>query len=719
MKPGYVLISVLFISLGLSWLPAHAGQDDSVQIRGPVGTDEVETQQREDVYGPVARTDTLWRIATQVRPDTNVTLAQVMIALLHANPHAFLDNNPNALESGFMLRIPSEEEIRAVDAETARRQIEEGAPIQTSATTQAATSNTQQADDQRTRSQQTQPEQSQPEQSQQERAQQEQSQQEQGQEQEQQTQPTAVSQPVVGDNWQQGSPVSATERQSDADEVDDLRGQLARSIENTERVLAENVALRARLQGLAQTIDDIQRTMVAEEDFQQQIRLLLGEQQPQQAVTGGRDATGFTQSILQNPWALILLTFVPALILIIIATLVLRRKPAPPPVISTDSTPEQETDATATTSGSETPIHDDFELDEAMAEFDDLDDEGDDLAALEDEMLVPVEKDDDSLSLDDDLDDLNDLDLSEFDSLDDELDDEYIAGEASNETSNGVSNETSFEASDESHVSRDTFIIASDDDALSPTSDERDDESNQLNQAELDSLLAASDSVSAEEVTTEDTAEQSTADDGAFLDDEGPTHRASSDDALLAAADSDEETKQALQALEDEEDFDFDRMVEQFADDEGEDLNDDDIEALLAKSDQLVGQADAQQVSSASDYSDTTPESFETKDDVGEDAALEEGDAGDMPSQQDEYIDIESILAEADAEPVDDEDEPQSEGSRRADAEDNLAAKLDLARAYLEMGEHDEARETIESVIEQASGELLQEANELLSRLDS
>src|SRR5690554_939269 len=198
MKLGYVLISVLFISFGLSWLPAQAGQDDSVRIRGPIGTDEAEIQQNAEVYGPVTRSDTLWGIATQVRPDTNVTLAQVMIALLHANPHAFLDNNPNALESGFMLRIPGEEEIRAVDAETARRQIEEGAPAQPRSARQPAANNAQNAMGQPAQVQAGQPERT------------------------QQASPSLTVQPVTEDRPPQGTTVAATGEQSDVNDIDAL-----------------------------------------------------------------------------------------------------------------------------------------------------------------------------------------------------------------------------------------------------------------------------------------------------------------------------------------------------------------------------------------------------------------------------------------------------------------------------------------------------------------
>ena len=72
-------------------------------------------------YGPVVRGETLWTIATEVRPDPGLTIPQVMLALQQANPDAFLRNNINLLRSGVVLRVPSREEMQqlaAADAKT-------------------------------------------------------------------------------------------------------------------------------------------------------------------------------------------------------------------------------------------------------------------------------------------------------------------------------------------------------------------------------------------------------------------------------------------------------------------------------------------------------------------------------------------------------------------------------------------------------------------------
>lgn len=59
-------------------------------------------------YGPVQRNETLWSIASQVRPGTQVTVQQMMLAILRANPDAFADGNINGLKAGQILQIPQQ-----------------------------------------------------------------------------------------------------------------------------------------------------------------------------------------------------------------------------------------------------------------------------------------------------------------------------------------------------------------------------------------------------------------------------------------------------------------------------------------------------------------------------------------------------------------------------------------------------------------------------------
>jgi pilus assembly protein FimV len=82
---------------------------------------------RQDNYGPVRDGETLWSIATFVRPDSTVSMNQVMVALLAANPDAFIDGNINRLKRGAVLRIPGNDEIRALSEQAAAAQVIEQA----------------------------------------------------------------------------------------------------------------------------------------------------------------------------------------------------------------------------------------------------------------------------------------------------------------------------------------------------------------------------------------------------------------------------------------------------------------------------------------------------------------------------------------------------------------------------------------------------------------
>ena len=82
-----------------------------------------------DTYGPVKSGQTLTQVARAVRPDSKVSMNQVMVALLAANPDAFVRGNINGLKRGAILRIPSAQQISARSATAAtaevRRQIED------------------------------------------------------------------------------------------------------------------------------------------------------------------------------------------------------------------------------------------------------------------------------------------------------------------------------------------------------------------------------------------------------------------------------------------------------------------------------------------------------------------------------------------------------------------------------------------------------------------
>jgi len=75
-------------------------------------------------YGPVAANETLYRIANRVRPDS-VSTNQAMMALLRANPQAFIGNNINRLREGANLKVPDRSAMSELSAREATRRVEE------------------------------------------------------------------------------------------------------------------------------------------------------------------------------------------------------------------------------------------------------------------------------------------------------------------------------------------------------------------------------------------------------------------------------------------------------------------------------------------------------------------------------------------------------------------------------------------------------------------
>ena len=70
-------------------------------------------------YGPVVADDTLWQIASKMRIEGE-SVAQVMMALLYNNPEAFIHNNVNRLKRGAVLRLPTTDEVKSLSNREAR-----------------------------------------------------------------------------------------------------------------------------------------------------------------------------------------------------------------------------------------------------------------------------------------------------------------------------------------------------------------------------------------------------------------------------------------------------------------------------------------------------------------------------------------------------------------------------------------------------------------------
>ncbi|MDI9245502.1 FimV/HubP family polar landmark protein [Marinobacter sp. CHS3-4] len=73
--------------------------------------------------GPTNSADTLWTIAAQVRPNNDVSMQQVMLAIQDLNPDAFINSNINRLKRGEILRVPDEGQIRSRSKARANQEV--------------------------------------------------------------------------------------------------------------------------------------------------------------------------------------------------------------------------------------------------------------------------------------------------------------------------------------------------------------------------------------------------------------------------------------------------------------------------------------------------------------------------------------------------------------------------------------------------------------------
>ncbi len=75
-------------------------------------------------YGPVQPNDTLWVIASRMRPDNSVSVNQMMLALVRDNPQAFYNGNVNQLKAGYVLRIEDPAAMTALSVAQANAEVE-------------------------------------------------------------------------------------------------------------------------------------------------------------------------------------------------------------------------------------------------------------------------------------------------------------------------------------------------------------------------------------------------------------------------------------------------------------------------------------------------------------------------------------------------------------------------------------------------------------------
>ncbi len=92
---------------------------ESIRLVGPDGQVQPMPQYSENIvrnsannepgrfFGPTSANQTLWSIASQLRPSSSVTVQQTLLAIYQLNPQAFENQNIHTLIPGSTLRVPS------------------------------------------------------------------------------------------------------------------------------------------------------------------------------------------------------------------------------------------------------------------------------------------------------------------------------------------------------------------------------------------------------------------------------------------------------------------------------------------------------------------------------------------------------------------------------------------------------------------------------------
>ena len=103
----FVASLTLTFSIGL-----NAADFQQIRIKGPKSSDSDYSGQ---TYGPITAADTLWRIASDARQNTDHSIYQVMLATYELNPDAFERNNINLMRDGAILRLPASKYVKRVN----------------------------------------------------------------------------------------------------------------------------------------------------------------------------------------------------------------------------------------------------------------------------------------------------------------------------------------------------------------------------------------------------------------------------------------------------------------------------------------------------------------------------------------------------------------------------------------------------------------------------
>jgi pilus assembly protein FimV len=94
-------------------------------IPAPVVQQKTPTNQPAENRYRIKSGDTAWSLADRMRPNQDVTVPQMLMALLNNNPESFINRNVNGLKRGYILRAPDAAAIAAISKEDASAMVRE------------------------------------------------------------------------------------------------------------------------------------------------------------------------------------------------------------------------------------------------------------------------------------------------------------------------------------------------------------------------------------------------------------------------------------------------------------------------------------------------------------------------------------------------------------------------------------------------------------------
>lgn len=498
------LLFVVFIVVFVNFSSSVLAQETTIKLRGPRSTD---TLPAPETLGPLAPSDTLWRVAERIRPQPDISLYQVMYALYLKNPTAFLDNNLNHLRPGAVLLLPTANEMRQVDLALARQKSEQDdvrwAERQKIATDQPAADK---------------------------------------------AGPGQLTKSSTTAQWRaELDQLSQQQRQ----DLDSLRSQFADSMQLVETMVGENLQLKTSLGRVQHELELLKAQLGEDSEIQQQLRQLLQQQQQllqEKAEQQAKEAESSWSNWLTHPLMWILAACIPALLVLLgVLFWVKKRGKHTEQVVNAATT---EPAANPSYQSPLPPLDDNDDVDESLFEIDDalLEDAFTDTPAAEPQALHDdLLEFDDALSFDDDdsllppdstplqADTTDDALTDEFDPENILSDDDLSALLAAADDDDDV-----IELADDSLQQDDLSGIAEQDDELLAAADDE-----LLPEAD-DELLAAADELLPEA----DDELQIEADDDLLSEGDAEQLTETVDDDLLAAADDDSS-------------FDIDELIEE------------------------------------------------------------------------------------------------------------------------------------------------------------